>query len=254
MKIDIVLTACNLNDYYLNLYPYAFDVWKKIFNLDLYLILISDKIPDKLLKYEQYIILFDPIDDINSVYIAQIIRILYPCLFENKNVLITDVDIFPISKSYFIDSIQNISDEIFIAYTDRYINNKMIAICYNIANSNTWKKIMNINSKQDIIDFLKINYNKEYNGTKNCSGWYLDQELLYTYVMHYKEIEPDNVIIFSDKQIGYKRLDGKRASNYITVKNNLDNIKQYSDFHILRNYHKHMNLFKKIINNIIKED
>lgn len=99
MKIDIVLTSCNLNNYYLNLYPYVFKVWKEKFNLDLYMILIADDIPDNLLNYKKFIILFKPIPNMNTTYIAQVIRILYPSLFDNLNVLITDIDIFPISKN-----------------------------------------------------------------------------------------------------------------------------------------------------------
>ena len=87
MKIDFVLTSCNENTYYLNLYPYVFKVWKQKFNLNLYLILISNEIPDNLLEYSKYIILFKPIENMNTCYIAQVIRILYPSLFENSNIL-----------------------------------------------------------------------------------------------------------------------------------------------------------------------
>lgn len=258
MKIDIVLTSCNLNNYYLNLYPYVFKVWKERFNLDLYLVLISDTIPDNLIKYDKFIILFKPIDKINTTYIAQVIRILYPCLFDNLNILITDIDIFPISKEYFFTSIQNYSDDKFIAYTDRYIKNNMIAICYNIANSNIWKKIFNINNVDDINNFLIANYKEKYTGIKNCEGWYSDQELLYKYVMNYINKSNENlnqVIFLNDKDIGYKRLDGKSANKLSDIKENetniLANIHIYSDFHIIRNYHLNLKLFENIIQSIL---
>jgi hypothetical protein len=121
MKIDLVLTACNNNNSYLQMFPYIYKVWKKRFNLDCYLILINDFIPDFLLTYQSFIILYKPLENINSVYIAQTIRILYPALFDNKNILITDMDIIPVSKLYFIESIKDIPDDTFISYTDRYI-------------------------------------------------------------------------------------------------------------------------------------
>ena len=116
MKIDIVLTASTNNPNYINLYEYAFKVWKQKFNLDLYLLLISDQIPDFLNKYSKFIILIKPIENIHPSYISQVIRILYPCIFDNLNVLITDIDIIPISRDYFIDKIQDFNDDKFICY------------------------------------------------------------------------------------------------------------------------------------------
>lgn len=250
MIIDIVLTSCNLNNYYLNLYPYVFKVWKERFCLDLYLILIAETIPDDLLKYKEFIILFKPIPEINTTYIAQVIRILYPCLFNNLNILITDIDIFPISKKYFFDSIENFSNEQFIAYTNRYVKNNMIAICYNVANSSVWKKVFNINNIEDINNILVSNYNNKYTGIKNCEGWYTDQQLLYNYIQNF-----DKVIFLNDNDIGYKRLDGKSANKLLEIKNNqkniLDNIHIYSDFHIIRNYNTNLKLFENIIQSII---
>lgn len=260
MKIDIVLTSCNLNNYYLNLYPYVFKVWKEKFNLDLYMILIADDIPDNLLNYKKFIILFKPIPNMNTTYIAQVIRILYPSLFDNLNVLITDIDIFPISKKYFIKSIENYTKDQFIAYTDRYIKNNMIAICYNVANSSVWNEIFNINNLEDINNILLSNYDDKYNGTKNCIGWYTDQQLLFNYIMEYKNKKNNynKVIFLNDNEIDYKRLDGKSANKLLEIKNNqkniLNNIHTYSDFHIIRNYNLNLKLFENIIESILSCD
>lgn len=255
MKIDIVLTACNTNPYYLNLYSYVSKVWKEKFNLNLYLILIADSIPDNLIQYNDYIILFEPIPNINTCYIAQVIRILYPCLFENFNVLITDIDIIPISPKYFIKSIEKYTNDKFITYTDRYINSNMMAICYNVANSKTWKKIFNINNINDIKNFLILKYNVNYDGKKNCDGWYSDQKILFEYLMNYSKKNVNELIILNDNDIEYKRLDGKSATklnNIKTNKNNiLSNILTYSDFHIIRNYNTNLDLFEEIINKIL---
>ena len=266
MKIDIVLTACNLNNYYLNLYPCVFKVWKERFELDLYMILISETIPDNLLEYKKFIILFKPIPNINTTYIAQVIRILYPALFDNLNVLITDIDILPISKKYFFTSIEKYSEDNFIAYTNRYLKNNMIAICYNVANSNIWKKILGVNNIEDIDNILIANYNEKYTGTKNCDGWYTDQQILYTYIMDYVKkfddgTDIDNtiqVIFLTDNDIGYKRLDGKSANKLLEIKENqstlLKNIHTYSDFHIIRNYHSNLKLFENIIQAILMSE
>lgn len=255
MKIQIVLTACDLNPYYYNLYPYVYKVWKDKFDLDLYLILISDIIPEILIPYKQYIILFKPIPNINSSYISQVIRILYPCLFENLNILITDVDIIPISKKYFFDSIKDYQDDKFISYTDRYCKNNMYAICYNVANSSVWKKIFNINNLNDINNILIKNYNENYNGKKNCDGWYSDQKILFDFLESHKKLYPSDIIVLTDNQTQYNRLDGKSSEKLHNIKTNkkiiLENINSYSDFHMIRNYPNNIPLLEEIINSIL---
>ena len=52
MKIDIVLTAGNINHHYLQLYPLVKEVWERGFGLKMVLILVGKSIPDYLLKYK----------------------------------------------------------------------------------------------------------------------------------------------------------------------------------------------------------
>lgn len=260
MKIDMVLTACNNNSRYLDLYPYVYKIWKKKFNLNCYLILISDKINDKLIDYKDYIILFKPIKNMHSAYISQVIRILYPCLFDNKNILITDMDIFPVSKSYFINSVKKYNDESFISYTNRYIKDKQLAICYNLANSKIWKEIFNVNNVEDINIILKKWYNKNYDGTKNCEGWKTDQYKLFEYVQKWNNIN-NRLVLLNDKMINFKRLHKKKKErNYII--RNFDIIKEkilsesFVDIHVSSKFaykYKNIDYFKKIVDICISE-
>ena len=94
------MTAGNINGHYTKLFPLIYKIWKFRFDLDCFLILISDEIPKYILDNKNYIILWDN-QEMNDIYVAQVIRILYPALFPNKNILITDLDIFPVSKEYF---------------------------------------------------------------------------------------------------------------------------------------------------------
>lgn len=271
MKIDIVLTACDLNDHYLKLYPLVYDVWKKKFGLDCYLILIADSIPPELTNnttashnLEQFVILFPPIPNIHSAFVAQVIRILYPCLFENDNVLITDIDIMPISGKYFVDSIKDIPDDKFISYTNRYMKTNMLAICYNVANSRTWREIFattslsTISTISDITNTIISWYNPEYTSIKNCAGWFTDQLKLYEYVMAWDGVirgaTEGRLCILDDSELSFKRLD-KRHKQYIVSNMNvvLEDIKKgtYSDFHIIKPYSKFKNHIHRIKNSIL---
>jgi hypothetical protein len=253
MRIDLVLTGGNINSHYTPLFKLIHKIWKSRFNLDCYLILISKYIPDYLLELKEYIILWDPIEGINDIYMAQVIRILYPCLFKNKNILITDLDIFPVSKNYFLDSIKDYSNDCFISYTDRYFNNKMLAICYNVANSTVWSKIFNIKNKTDINNFLINKYNKDYDGRKNCPGWYTDQTELYKHIKNWNECE-DKFILLNDKKLNFKRLNNRQVNKEKIVKdfdNILNNLNYYTDIHAIKPYSKVGWYLKKITEKLV---
>ncbi|MEM3062866.1 MAG: hypothetical protein QW303_04910 [Nitrososphaerota archaeon] len=250
MKIDLVLTASNINDHYIHLYPLVHRVWKEKFNLDCYLILVADKIPDFLETYGNHIILFKPIAGLNTIFIAQVVRILYPALYENKNILITDVDIFPISYEYFIDPILSVPENNFVSYRNKFLNRKMVSICYNLANSNTWKEIFQIKKMDDVITLLKMWYDDGYTGEKNCKGWFTDQIKLFEYLDRWRRSNIGRWTIFDDRELNFCRLDKRQRSyiihNYSRVKEDLRN-KKFTDFHSIKPYSKYKYLIEEIV-------
>jgi len=253
MKIDLVLTAGNIHPHYTHLYPLVYKIWKKHFNLDCYLILISENIPDYLNDFKDYIILWNHNSELSDIYVAQVIRILYPALFPDKNILITDLDIFPVKYTYFITPIEKYPDNYFISYTDRYIKNNMLAICYNIAKGSIWGEIFNIKNKEDIINRLNEWYTKCYTGIKNCPGWYTDQQKLFTFIKKWNNYKT-NVIILKDKDIGFKRLHNRQRDKVKLVKNFEEickNIHTYSDIHAIKPYHKTAWYLRTLVDNII---
>ena len=95
--------------------------------------LIADKIPDKYKKYEKHIVLFDKIEGVSSVFISQYIRLLYPALLNYKNsVLITDMDMIPMNRKYYVDNIKEINDDKWVYYRDKLMDDwNQMAMCYN---------------------------------------------------------------------------------------------------------------------------
>lgn len=251
-KIDLVITAGNLNHHYLQLFPFIKLVWNKRFNLPIKLIFIGtkDELPEYLNKYLNDIIFFNHIPHIHDIFIAQVIRILYPALFPDKNVLITDLDIIPSKISYFTSPLNIYSNQHFITWTDRYIHQKMYAICYNLAKGSTFQNIFKINDENDIIERIKEWYNDEYTGKKNCPGWYTDQKKLYEYLNQY-----DRLIVLRDNDIGFNRLGNRgRDKKYITENFNeiLNTIDNYSDIHCIKPFKKTKNYIKKLCSKLIQ--
>lgn len=238
------LISSDLNEKYIGLYPYVRKAWLKM-GIPTLLILIANEIPNELLIYSDEILLFKPIKNIHTAYIAQTIRILYPALIPNKNIIISDMDIIPLCKNYFINSVKNIDDDKFVVYRNAYIKQEMYGICYNLANSNIWSSIFNINNINDVNQKLIKWYNPQYSGIKNCEGWFTDQKKLFEYLNKY---DKNKIIILEDNDLKFNRLD-KRNKKYIL--DNIDhiykNIYLYTDFHVIRPYYKYIHIINKII-------
>ena len=79
MILDCLLTAVNEKPLYLDFVPIFIKTWNKLYpNVDVKIILIANKIPDKLLLYKNNLILFKPIKNVLTSFTAQFIRLLYP--------------------------------------------------------------------------------------------------------------------------------------------------------------------------------
>ena len=199
MKIDCVITSVNLNDKYSQFIPLFIKSWGKLLpHIDIKIILINERIPDKLNEYKNNIILFKPIENMHTAFIAQYIRILYPAILNYKNgILISDMDMIPMNDFYYNENIKNISDDQFIIFRDVIPKEyEQYPICYNIATNKVWSDIFKINSIEDINKRLKQAYSEiNYGNTHGGSGWDKDQRDLYSFVLNYK-----NKVILNDNR------------------------------------------------------
>ena len=81
MKLTDVLTATDSNPLYYQFVPIFIRAWKKLFpSINIHIILIADIMIPELEEYKEYIKLFKPITGVKTSFIAQNIRLFYPCL------------------------------------------------------------------------------------------------------------------------------------------------------------------------------
>jgi len=254
MKIDICLTATNTKSIYINQIPNFIKVWS-LMDIEPRIILVNHEIPEKFKQYETFIILFDPakykLENLQTAYIAQNIRNLYPALFSpDKTVMISDIDIVPISRPFFVDNIKSMESSAFVNYR-RY--NGQLNICYNVALSSTWSRIFGIKTIEDVIKQLEDNYNKNYDSNKNCPGWFSDQEILTSKITEYEKLNLGQVIYFD--KLGFKvhRLDKRDRKEIMTKKQDIiKNIGNYTDFHMTSKNQRYIDLSEEINTAIFK--
>ena len=163
MKLDCVLTSCNLNPLYCDFIPIFIKTWNKLYpDIDVKIVLISDYIPDNLMLHDKNIILFKPIINISTAFISQYIRLLYPAILDYEHgILITDIDILPMNKTYYSKNIESFENNKFIYYRDVLLKtDNQIAMCYNVATNKIWRDIFEIYSLENITNKIITRFNQ----------------------------------------------------------------------------------------------
>jgi hypothetical protein len=248
MKLDCVLTAVNENPLYLDFIPLFIKTWKKLYpSVDIKIILIANKIPEKYKEYSDYLILFTPIENISTSFISQYIRILYPSVLKYKNgILITDMDMIPMNRTYYTKHIEEYDDSKFIYFRSNVcFDCREIAICYNVATPSTWQEIFNIRSVDDIICRLKMVYeNIQYVEGHGKTGWSTDQKHLYYFVMNWNE-KTNNLICLQENKTLFKRLDRDSFHFDEQIINNIAH-GLYTDYHCYRPYEEYKDINDKV--------
>lgn len=233
MKISFIVTAVNENQKYIKFIPLFIKTWTFLFPEITPFIIYTGKNIDKMIvdnnvnsKYLKYIHHFH-IENVDTCFTAQIIRIFYPALIKSNDfVLISDIDMIPLNRKYY-ENLDVTTDQ-FICYRSDALRNVMYPICYNAAIPEKWSKIFEIFSRQNIIDQIKHIYQRiDYKGREN-QYWYTDQFHLY-YILSKRK----DVIFLNDIQTKYYRLPADdlklpNISHRIT-----DGI--YNDYHMSKN-------------------
>lgn len=190
MRLSHALTACDLNSDYLEYWPSARQAWLEIVGIEPLLVLIADdeQIPAEL-RDDPYVIPFAPIPDVHSALQAQCIRLLYPALVEtDEAVLITDVDLYPLRRSYFVDPITSLDERFFVSYRDEGLDRKQVVMPFNAAVPRTWAELFRVQSLEDARERLREwTAGREYDGRRAWPGWYTDQEILYDALSHWRD-------------------------------------------------------------------
>jgi hypothetical protein len=226
MKLDCILTAVNENTLYLDFIPIFIKTWNKLYpNVDVKIILVANKIPDEYLCYKDNIILFEPIENVLTNFTSQIIRLLYPCILNYENgVMITDMDMLPMNRTYYTENIKSFDNSKFIYLRENIcFEYNQLAMCYNVAVPKIWKEIFEINSVEDIRNRLKSIRQVE---------WCTDQLVLYKNVMEWNN-KTNNLICLKENSTGFKRLDRNTFGLNHIIKENVSN-GVYSDYHCYR--------------------
>jgi len=164
----------------------------------------------------------------HSAFVAQNLRIYYPALInlpDDEMVMITDMDMLPMSGAYYKSGLEIFNKEDFIYY--RHIDRDEIYMCYNAAHPEMWSKIFNIKTEEDIEKNINDTFESSYNGIPGSSGWFTDQKIMYSKLINHPNLKVLNRPI--------KRLDMYMYATHLK-NNDTAFINNYDDAHFHRNY------------------
>lgn len=226
MKLNCVVSATN--EKYSHCAETFVKFWRKLFpEIDIKIFYIGSSYPDHLSSISDHIIFVDKnhdtIKDISTAFVAQNIRLYAPATLKyEEGVLITDIDMFPMNRSFYIDPIAKIKTDHFVTYRGGYF------MCYNIASPSTWSDIFQIKSFDDCLEKLASSYPADYKG-KFRPGWNTDQVLLRKFVKGWDKVSTHHDFgIANDLFARLDRTHGTPQDD--ATKDKITNL-QFSDFH-----------------------
>ena len=237
MKIDTVILSSNDNPNYIQFWPIVSEAWS-LLGVEPILIYTGEQ---KLNLKGNVINFFSK--NIDSSFVAQNIRILYPSLLDGNTCLVSDIDNLPLSKKYFVDSVLNFNDDSFIIYRPDACPPNMISMMWNAASSSTWKEIFNIDSEKNLEKNLKKWYTKKY--AIEGTAWYTDQIKLRKYVNKFSKKNKSRIVELDDTELGFFRFNRNRLEKHFYMIQENPNL-EFTDFHMPRPFSEYEELINKV--------
>jgi hypothetical protein len=234
MKPERVSLSCDSNPYYLQFWEPVSRIWKHKFGIEPYLFYIGDSNTAPPNEHGT-VVAIKPVDGIPIHTQAQWARFHFTQTEPNCVWLTSDIDMFPLSRFYFLQMTESVMSDCFVA-----LNSDMrdyFPVCYNMASGRVFKEVLQLEETFEK-DVRKIFYetNSESHIVKGqvFENWSADERYSSAKICEYRSKHPEKV-----KQ--FIRPGGYQSARRIDRTNwqyNEDAVKQewYIDCHSLRPY------------------
>ncbi len=229
MKLDRVILSSNNDPNYLQFWPVVAPIWKLMgLQPTLALIANEDCIVDTSIGD---VIRFSPIEGVPESTQAQAIRLLLPILFPGEVCITSDIDMIPISRSYFHDGASICPEDTFLVYRDS-VYPEHYPMCYVAGKGAVFGAVFSVYHYEDIEPAIK-----KWNALGH--GWNTDERVLYQSVLDWKERGGKMLILHSG---AHPRLD--RGGWFEDLKEPLNG---YIDCHCPRPYEDHQKTIDQVV-------
>ena len=247
MKPDIVIHSSDANPFYLDFWPLVSKVWKLRFQVEPLLVFIGDEDVSIDETYGK-VIRMKPIPDVPLYLQCQWVRFWIPLQFPDKICLISDIDMFPISRSYFLDQIRSVPDT---KYVHLNPNHQFIPVCYHVAKGSMFKEVLQIHDDWEVSMRHLHGLNMGHDCTKDAPDnpilvgklqWGAEEEYVTQQMKRYPHKE---LFVFLNRT--HSRID---RSRWVW---SIENIKRdmYADAHSIRPYSQYKKEVDQLVDALI---
>ncbi len=226
LELKRVILSTNNNPDYIEFWPVVAPLWEAMgFRPTLALIASEDCPIDTSIGD---VIRFDPIPGVAESLQAQVVRLFLPSLFPDDGCLISDIDMIPVSRSYFIEGATRCLDDEFLVYRNLapgYEKGGRYPMCYMAAKGRVFGSIFGISNYEQIAPLIQ-------SWSAVGHGWSTDEIMVYAYAKEW-ERNGGNVVCLDHGVWG--RLDRGHWKLKNSKLKDLD-ISKYIDCHCPRPY------------------
>lgn len=187
MKLEYAVVSSNSNPEYLDFWPYVARAWKTLIGLDPILLYIDNNPPPDWVHEHGKVYYLVARNDWDIVQQSQCIR-FWAANILDKPFIISDMDMLPISRDYYINHAEYIGDTGLISYSSDiikyrwYRTNPQYPMCYLAGDPKSFSDLLDLNEESHL-DFLlrlkRMNLRSGtdqkffYNQTIRKSGYYI---------------------------------------------------------------------------------
>lgn len=176
MKLEYAVVSSNSNPEYLDFWPYVAKAWKNLIGLEPVLLYIDNApAPDWVYDHGKVFYL-ESISEWDIVQQSQCIRFWAAKLLD-KPFIISDMDMLPISRDYYIKNAESIGDKGIISYSSDIINyrwyrtNPQYPMCYLAGDPQSFIDVLSLIEIDHKVFLRRLSYMSMRSGT--------DQKMFY---------------------------------------------------------------------------
>jgi len=202
MKLDRIIVSSDENKDYLEFSKIIGPAWKKLLpDVKVTLLCVTDKDKNEFLdisKFYDDVIFLPNITNIPSGNQAMASRMLIAAteIYKDEVIMLSDIDMLPLNKEFFVNAISNISDDKFVVLGGNAYNNSIkFPICYMISNQKTFSEILNPE---------KLEYKDLVEKMKNVRGTLINHDITKPYPINNIGPRFDDESLFSEFYLNWK--------------------------------------------------
>lgn len=172
MQIKYAIMSSDSNSLYLDFWRYTSRIWKEKFAIEPILIYI-DETDSNIDETYGKVYKMRPVENYPTYIQTLFVRFWFPIHFLDEVSIITDIDMFPMSKFYFLDQIRTIENDKYVHINPCIESYGMIPTCYHIATGKTYKDVLEM--PDPFSSALKMLDQYKNNRFKDKEYWFTDE-------------------------------------------------------------------------------